>query len=125
MTSTSPSTHTGTVTDPKKREIYAACFQKYDVDGSNSMDASELQSLLTDMGWTNVTNADVQEALAVLDQDGNGTIELDEFLQWSLYAWETFVLQSPGRTKLKFKNNEEHMTSLSEMPEMEDGGDDE
>lgn len=102
----------------RKREIYAECFKKYDADGSNSIDVSELGSLLKDMGW-NVTDADVVEALKVLDKDGNGDIDLDEFLHWSSYAWEKFVLQSPVRTKLNVKND--HMASLSEMPEMDEG----
>ena len=99
----------------RKREIYKAAFKKYDTDGSNSIDVGELESLLQDLGW-NMSQKDVEEALKVLDKDGNGDIDLEEFLNWSAYAWEKFVLQSPLRAKKKVSND--HMASLGELTEL-------
>ena len=101
----------------RKREIYKQAFKVYDTDGSNSIDAAELGSLLKDLGW-NVSDEDVKEALTVLDKDGNGDIDLDEFLNWSSYAWQKFVLQSPVKAKKKFNVNQDQMASLGELGEM-------
>ena len=51
----------------RKREIYKAAFKVYDKDGSNSIDAAELGSLLKDLGWE-VSSDDVADALKVLDK---------------------------------------------------------
>lgn len=99
----------------RKREIYTQAFKVYDTDGSNSIDAAELGSLLKDLGWT-VSDEDVEEALKVLDTDGNGDIDLDEFLNWSTYAWEKFVLHSPTKHKKKVKASG-GMAALGEIAE--------
>lgn len=100
--SASPSSAKTPDSAARKREIYTQAFKVYDTDGSNSIDAGELGSLLKDLGWK-VADEDVEEALQSLDADGNGDIDLDEFLNWSNYAWEKYVLHSPAKRKPKDK----------------------
>uniref|UniRef100_A0A6S8PDE8 EF-hand domain-containing protein n=1 Tax=Amphora coffeiformis TaxID=265554 RepID=A0A6S8PDE8_9STRA len=104
----------------RKREIYKQAFKKYDADDSNSIDAAELGSLLKELGW-NVSDVDVTEALTVLDKDGNGDIDLDEFLNWSEYAWQKFVLRSPAKAanSRRFHNKGPAMESLGELPDLD------
>lgn len=125
--SSAPVSPGGTNTTPdsaaRKREIYKQAFKKYDADDSNSIDAAELGSLLHDLGWK-VGDDDVSEALTVLDKDGNGNIDLDEFLKWSDYAWHKFILRSsptrgsPATRRYQPRGGAPpHMESLGEMPE--------
>ena len=106
----------------RKREIYKAAFKKFDADDSNSIDTAELGSLLKELGW-NVSDADVTEALTVLDKDGNGDIDLDEFLNWSEYAWQKFVLRSPTKSAANSRRLKQRgglqMESLGELPDMD------
>ena len=56
-------------------------FQKIDVDGSGSIDASELSNLLDDLG-EKLAPDDLDKAMRDLDRDGSGQIELEEFVNW-------------------------------------------
>ena len=96
--------------EARKREIYTKAFKAYDKDGSNSIDANELESLLQDLGW-NLSIDDVRDALKILDTDGNGDIDLDEFLNWSNYAWERFVLHSSSTIRSSNTTNKRSNTN--------------
>jgi Ran GTPase-activating protein (RanGAP) involved in mRNA processing and transport len=53
-------------------------FEKYDIDGNNSLDAQEMQKLLADLNvYSDI--AAIEEAIKAYDIDGAGTIELGEF----------------------------------------------
>ena len=54
-------------------------FEKYDVDGGQSLSAEEFQKLHADIGGK---PEKLQEALAALDKDGNGKISFPEYLKW-------------------------------------------
>lgn len=56
-------------------------FKKFDTDNSGSIDSKELQHLCFNMGYS-LTDAELDLAMLTLDQDGNGTIELEEFKKW-------------------------------------------
>lgn len=71
--------------EQRKREVYEDVFRKYDDDQSGEIDATELKAILEELKWDSSEEA-VVEALKVLDGDGNGTIEIDEFLAWSRIA---------------------------------------
>lgn len=63
------------------RETIRTAFARYDEDTSGAIDACELRCLVQDLGGA-LTDSDVSAALRVLDSDGSGTIELDEFVRW-------------------------------------------
>jgi hypothetical protein len=50
-------------------------FAKYDADDSGTIDASELTSLFSDLGMSQVSD----ESLAAYDLDKNGTLDFGEF----------------------------------------------
>lgn len=56
-------------------------FNEYDKDGSGGLDAAELQTLAASIGimWD---AAAVEEAVAAIDTDGNGVIDIKEFATW-------------------------------------------
>jgi len=54
-------------------------FKKFDRDGSGFIDASELHATMKMMGAT-VTKEQVRGMIASVDDDGNGTVEFEEFL---------------------------------------------
>ena len=60
-----------------------AAFGVYDVNGDGKIDKAELTAILTGgMGAAAVTPADVEQLLAKLDTDHNGSIDKAEFIQY-------------------------------------------
>lgn len=58
-------------------------FAKYDTDRSGFIEADELRGLLSELG-AKLSPKEARRALQILDEDGSGMIELEEFKQW----WE-------------------------------------
>lgn len=54
-------------------------FEEHDKDNSGNIDNSELSALLASLGQTKI---DVKQAIAVMDINGDGHIDLVEFLEW-------------------------------------------
>lgn len=52
----------------------------FDVDGSGSIDNTELTAAMKVMGFE-AGEQDVANMIAAVDMDGNGTVELDEFVE--------------------------------------------
>jgi len=68
-------------------------FNKFDTDGSGSIDAKEFQALCYNLGHM-LTQTEIKYALLMLDSDGSGVIELKEFQSWwgSADRWEKLFL---------------------------------
>ena len=64
--------------EAKKKKNVHEIFRRYDVDGSDSLDLSELLSVLNDLNIP-MNPKDVDELYDELDEDGSGSIEFDEF----------------------------------------------
>lgn len=71
----------------RKKSIYEV-FRKYDVDGSNSIDADELQKLLKELKLE-LLEEEFKELFKSLDSDGGGEIDFEEFYKWFLSETET------------------------------------
>tara|TARA_R110002096_G_scaffold350395_2_gene543531 strand:- start:118464 stop:118667 length:204 start_codon:yes stop_codon:yes gene_type:complete len=56
-------------------------FEHYDKDKSGSIESSELTTLLNALD-AGMSEAEIATGLRALDEDGNGTIEFDEFVAW-------------------------------------------
>merc|ERR1712096_252099 len=55
-------------------------FDKYDADGSGTIDKTELANLYKDLGQPNLTKGKaLHEQMKILDRDGSGTVDFDEF----------------------------------------------
>lgn len=66
----------------KQQEVIARnTYEKYDEDGSGSIDISELTRLLEDIGGS-FTQKELNDAMNELDKDGNGILDQDEFVDW-------------------------------------------
>jgi hypothetical protein len=57
-------------------------FSKFDLDGSGSLDRSEVARLITKMLGKNTTDEDIVNALEAMDEDGSGEVEYSEFAAW-------------------------------------------
>jgi calmodulin len=66
------------VTDPNR---YADSFRILDVDGDGKVSASELVTLMRQLG-DDVTDEAAAKAVDLMDNDGDGLISLDEFASW-------------------------------------------
>ena len=68
----------------RARQRSGACekvFSKYDRNQDGSVDTSELRAMCMEMGvW--LSDGELRAAVHVLDTDGNGKIEFEEFARW-------------------------------------------
>jgi len=77
--------------------VLASLFADVDEDADGEINEEELRKLLTEMAknehveWTSL-NADFNVAFNLLDTDGDGKIDLDNFCEW---------LSEPEKTKKK------------------------
>jgi hypothetical protein len=66
--------------DDRLQEVWA----KVDVDHSGTLDKGEVRQVLEEMGWESVTDEMADEMMAVIDADGSGEVDFDEFSAWFL-----------------------------------------
>ena len=59
-----------------KRETIRAAFEHYDEDKSGAMDVGELGNLVEDLRGHPLDENDLEQAIAALDRDQSGQIEL-------------------------------------------------
>ncbi|CAJ1356509.1 unnamed protein product [Effrenium voratum] len=68
------------LTEEQKQELKEV-FDLYDIDGSASIDNSELKGLMHMLGFSTTSREELVAMMMAVDKDGSGEIELDEFLQ--------------------------------------------
>ncbi|KAF8720736.1 hypothetical protein HU200_023642 [Digitaria exilis] len=66
------------LTAQKKKEIKEA-FDLFDIDGSGTIDARELNVAMRALGFE-MTPEQINQMIAEVDKDGSGTIDFDEFV---------------------------------------------
>lgn len=71
----------GTVFESSKKKRVRAVFNKYDVDQSGELDLAEFGAFCADLGQ-HFTQEQLEVALDEIDEDGNGTIDFEEFYKW-------------------------------------------
>lgn len=62
-----------------QRDEYVALFRRYDVDGDGRIDREELRQALREAA-ASPSEATLDSSMAALDDNGDGTLDLDEFL---------------------------------------------
>eukprot|EP00929_Paragymnodinium_shiwhaense_P113822 TRINITY_DN8210_c0_g1_i1.p1 TRINITY_DN8210_c0_g1~~TRINITY_DN8210_c0_g1_i1.p1 ORF type:complete len:681 (-),score=248.36 TRINITY_DN8210_c0_g1_i1:90-2039(-) len=84
-----------------EQEKFKEVFDNFDEDGGGQLDTDELMKLMSSMGFTPLRKM-LAEALAVVDEDGSGTINFEEFVHLlGIYRYsEGFTRHE---TKLLFK----------------------
>ena len=68
-----------------------ATFDRYDADGSDSIDSKELANVVLDLG-VNLNEAELKGAMEALDADNSGSVGFAEFLPW----WNTQCRKKEG-----------------------------
>lgn len=63
----------------KQIEAFREVFTLFDINGGGSIDASELNQALNSVDIS-LTESELKDVLSVIDEDGNGEIDFDEFL---------------------------------------------
>eukprot|EP01087_Luapelamoeba_hula_P009542 TRINITY_DN2469_c0_g1_i1.p1 TRINITY_DN2469_c0_g1~~TRINITY_DN2469_c0_g1_i1.p1 ORF type:complete len:209 (+),score=43.80 TRINITY_DN2469_c0_g1_i1:44-670(+) len=56
-------------------------FDKYDADGSGAIDKKEFVDMCYDLGYY-LSRTELEIAIKLVDRDGSGTIDFDEFYKW-------------------------------------------
>lgn len=86
-----------TLPNPSKQQeaIATNTFKKLDVDGSGYLDASELRTLITQLG-ADFSDEELAQAIEEIDSDSSGVIECSEFVFW----WTNRTLSSRNSSSL-------------------------
>jgi len=66
---------------PHNGPLSQRIFNKYDTDQDGSIGTADLHALCMEMGFE-MNKEQLEVAIKVMDTDGNGTIEFDEFEKW-------------------------------------------
>jgi len=74
-------THLPAETMSRLRRLLKPFFNKYDKDGSGTLDPEELQSLFHDLGERGLTSKELKERFAKMDKDESNFIEFEEFVE--------------------------------------------
>mmetsp|Transcript_6107 Transcript_6107/g.18459 ORF Transcript_6107/g.18459 Transcript_6107/m.18459 type:complete len:157 (+) Transcript_6107:2033-2503(+) len=85
-------------------ETVLSIFKKYDRNNSRGLDVSELQSLAYDLGYK-LSTEDFELAIKVLDRNGTGEIEFEEFYSY----W----LRSDHFKKIRFERIDQMKTAVA------------
>ena len=64
------------------RDVVKAAFDKFDEDGSGTMEIDELGAMLSHELREPVPEEELQNAIQEMDADGNGVVDFEEFLDW-------------------------------------------
>jgi len=67
------------ITDAEREEFNDA-FKLFDKDGDGSITVTEIHTVFKDLGFKQYQKKDVEKMVESVDKDGNGTIDLDEFI---------------------------------------------
>jgi len=62
-----------------KEEVFKAAFRCFDINGDGNLTMSELSTICNEIG--DLTREECETFVNIVDANGNGVIELDEFLQ--------------------------------------------
>lgn len=66
-------------TSIQKRKKMEAIFQRYDADGSGTVDVGELRKILEEVGQS-LSDEEMQTMMEEIDTDGSGEIDFEEFM---------------------------------------------
>jgi Ca2+-binding EF-hand superfamily protein len=72
-------TQSNAVMTREQLETVKAAFEQFDIDGSGEIDADELQKAMRTLGH-NMTVQQCEQAIASVDEDESGEIDLNEFI---------------------------------------------
>ena len=92
---------------PEEAATLARLFARHDADGDDKLTASELRAMMAELQprGSDVSEEAARAALSILDADGDGLVELDEFAAW--YA----------TSRLWKHGSEEAAAALEDVPE--------
>ncbi len=80
-----------------EKNIMKQTFDRFDADSDGHLQMLEVKELFKSMKW-DVSDDNMQKAMAFLDKDHNGTLEFEEFLKFKEYAFQSHVLHEPTLT---------------------------
>ena len=67
---------------PEEEERMRELFKKYDKNGDNTMDVSELGAFIRDDLEFELSEEELEKVLVALDKDGSGALSFDEVSAW-------------------------------------------
>lgn len=76
------------LSDEEMKDGLSKLYHQYDIDGDGHIDERELWAMLTEViiasgvGKEGFTEEDAKTVMAALDEDGNGTVEEGELVEW-------------------------------------------
>jgi calmodulin len=100
------------------RDVVKTAFDKYDADGSGTMEIDELEQMLEHELREPIPPEDLQAAIQEMDKDGNGVVDFEEFLDWftseNARNRKTNLLLRAMRFKLRVKARTKNAIAATE-----------
>merc|ERR1711924_125552 len=100
----------GGLTEEQIEEIREA-FNLFDADNSGAIDVRELKAAMRALGFE-VKKEELKKMISDIDNDGNGSIEFQEFLEMMTGRW---ARRTPVRTSRRCSSSS-MMTTLARSP---------
>ena len=57
-------------------------FNNFDADNSGELDFAEFKRILTTIGNQPFTDEELSQLMLAMDDDGNGSVDVEEFIWW-------------------------------------------
>ena len=105
------------VFDQNEIAVYVSLFRKYDTDGSGTIGSDELQEMLKELHFQNMSKSDCIKLIGEIDTDNSGQVDFDEFIQLMVLiqddssgeeekVYASLLETLSEETKQQFKQNE-------------------
>lgn len=88
-------------------------FDSFDLDGNSTLERDEILAMSTKLGQ-DMSEQQCDEAMAAMDEDGNGTVSFDEFKQY----WAANAAQRDSQTIMSGIANHLDLIKGSSDPEL-------
>jgi len=98
--------------------VYKASFDAFDADGCGSIDAQELEGLLTAFG-VRPTAAELEKMIHEVDADGSGEIGFEEFLRMVVLRMERNMMGDKAAVLQGFNVFDENKNGVVTAEELE------
>lgn len=91
---------------PSAAALRRQVFNMLDIDGTGVLQRDQVRRLVQEIDGTELSDEDLDAAMADMDDDGNGTVDFEEFSDWWIKRTEEDIDQSDESDEEQEKQEE-------------------